>query len=383
MSLATRCPKCNTVFQVNEEQLKRYSGVVRCGVCHNPFNGIDHLIGRLSRSEPDTTLPKTEGVSSAVFSPDSAPTKPEEQGKAPAKETTSSNLAPSYEEINEDDKNTAANQTKSAQEAVLRQSFEKQIQSISLDLNLSLPDEDKPESSVSYPTSSTAGDTDGKPAESEPFSTDIERKEPFFPTEPPVKDDIAPAIIVDVPKKVIEKPASTEELVKIVNKKKKRSRFSQFLWGIGTLLLLALLGLQGIYKYSGEITAWWPPAEELVNATCELLSCPVEAPVNKPALSIETGSPEKQENVADLYTQNITITNNSQDLQIWPALVMELTDSENKVLLRRTFQPEEYLPEEAGTAKGLAPASGISFKMIFEFAHNSAIKSRVYLFNNP
>lgn len=103
MSLATRCPKCNTVFQVNEEQLKRYSGVVRCGVCHNPFNGIDHLIGRLSHSEPDSALSKPENVSSAVISRDSAPTKPGEQGKAPAKETFSSNLAPSSEKINEDD----------------------------------------------------------------------------------------------------------------------------------------------------------------------------------------------------------------------------------------------------------------------------------------
>ena len=153
--------------------------------------------------------------------------------------------------------------------------------------------------------------------------------------------------------------------------------------GVSALLLLAFLGLQGIYRYSEEITAWWPPAEELVNTTCELLSCPVKAPIKKPALTIETGVPEKLENSADQYTQNMTITNNSPDLQIWPALVMELTDSDNKVLLRRTFQPEEYLPEEAGTAKGLAPTSAITFKMTFEFTHNSAVKSRVFLIDNP
>lgn len=184
MSLATRCPKCNTVFQVNEEQLKRYSGVVRCGVCHNPFNGIDHLIGRLSHSEPDSALSKPENVSSALISRDSAPTKPGEQGKAPAKETFSSNLAPSSEKINEDDENTAINETISAQEAALRQSFEKQIQSISFDLNLSSPEEDKPDSSVTDTTNPTAGDTEAKPAESIPFTANIERKEPFLPDRP-------------------------------------------------------------------------------------------------------------------------------------------------------------------------------------------------------
>ena len=117
MSLATRCPKCNTVFQVNEEQLKRYSGVVRCGVCHNPFNGIDHLIGRLSRSEPDSARPKAENISSSAVSSDIARIKPEERGKTRSRETSSSNLEPFSKEINEDDGYTAANEALKAQEA--------------------------------------------------------------------------------------------------------------------------------------------------------------------------------------------------------------------------------------------------------------------------
>ncbi len=382
MSLATRCPKCNTVFQVNEEQLKRYSGVVRCGVCHNPFNGIDHLIGRLSRVEPESSSSRTENVSSSATSSDAGSIKSDEQGKTSREESSSSNLESFSEEINVDDENIPANEAAKAQEAALKETFEKQIQSISFDLNLSSTDEDKPEPTLPYSENPIIGDLTGKPTESMPSHVDVGRKEPFLPTKP-VKDDIVPAINADASEKAIEKPASAEELVKIFEKKKKRSRFSQLLWSIGTLLLLALFGLQGIYHYSEEITAWWPPAEELVNTTCELLSCPVKTPAQKPALSIETGVPEKQENLADQYTQNITITNNSSDLQIWPPLVMELTDSDNKVLLRRTFQPEEYLPEEAGTAKGLAPASGITFKMTFEFAHNSAVKSRVFLLNNP
>lgn len=381
MSLATRCPQCNTVFQVNEEQLKRYSGVVRCGVCHNPFNGIDHLIGRLSRNEPEKTLSKTGNVSSAVTSTDRASTQSGDREKTFAKETVSSNLNPYSEEINEDNENSETNKAIREQEAALRESFEKQIQSISFDLNLSSPDENKPVSSDTHSTNSTADDPAAKQAASIPLHADIDKKEPFLPTEP-VKSLIAPAVIVDSPE-VIDTSLSTEELVKTVNKKKKRSRFSQFLWSIGTLFLLALLGLQGIYQYSEEITTWWPPAEELVNATCELLSCPVNVPVKKPVLSIETGLPERPENVEDQFTQNITITNNSPDLQVWPVIVMELSDSDNKVLLRRTFQPEEYLPEEAGTAKGLAPASAITFKMTYEFAHNSAVRSRVFLIDNP
>lgn len=241
MSLATRCPKCNTVFQVNEEQLKRYSGVVRCGVCHNPFNGIDHLIGRLSRSEPDSARPKAENISSSAVSSDIARIKPEERGKTRSRETSSSNLEPFSKEINEDDGYTAANEALKAQEAALKESFEKQIQSISFDLNVSSLDVDKPESVLPASEITLAGDVTGNPAESMSSHADIGKKEPFLPSAP-AKDDIAPAIIVDVPEKGTEKPVSAEELAKIVEKKKKRSRFSQFLWGIGSLLLLALAG---------------------------------------------------------------------------------------------------------------------------------------------
>lgn len=43
MSLATRCPKCQTLFKVTLGQLQVYEGQVRCGQCQLVFSGIDHL----------------------------------------------------------------------------------------------------------------------------------------------------------------------------------------------------------------------------------------------------------------------------------------------------------------------------------------------------
>lgn len=43
MSLATRCPNCNTLFKVTSGQLQLHEGMVRCGQCQNVFSGIDHL----------------------------------------------------------------------------------------------------------------------------------------------------------------------------------------------------------------------------------------------------------------------------------------------------------------------------------------------------
>lgn len=44
MALATQCPHCSTIFRVANDQLKLHSGVVRCGACHQTFNGVEHLL---------------------------------------------------------------------------------------------------------------------------------------------------------------------------------------------------------------------------------------------------------------------------------------------------------------------------------------------------
>ena len=43
MSLATRCPTCNTLFKVTSGQLQLHEGKVRCGQCQAVFSGIEHL----------------------------------------------------------------------------------------------------------------------------------------------------------------------------------------------------------------------------------------------------------------------------------------------------------------------------------------------------
>lgn len=45
MSLVTRCPGCATAFRVQPAQLSARGGQVRCGRCHEVFNGIAALVG--------------------------------------------------------------------------------------------------------------------------------------------------------------------------------------------------------------------------------------------------------------------------------------------------------------------------------------------------
>jgi predicted Zn finger-like uncharacterized protein len=72
MTLATTCPRCKTSFRVVADQLKLRRGMVRCGVCQNVFNGLEHLryvealsAGQTAASTTDPTqvgLPRPDPV---------------------------------------------------------------------------------------------------------------------------------------------------------------------------------------------------------------------------------------------------------------------------------------------------------------------------------
>lgn len=65
MALATQCPHCATTFRVASDQLKLRGGIVRCGACHEIFDGNAALIDldALAAAKPDE----------AATAPESAP----------------------------------------------------------------------------------------------------------------------------------------------------------------------------------------------------------------------------------------------------------------------------------------------------------------------
>ncbi|CAD9228874.1 putative transmembrane protein [Burkholderia cenocepacia] len=58
MLLATRCPHCETVFRLQQEQLSLHQGLVRCGHCHEVFNAAESLVPEYAQqTEPALTEP--------------------------------------------------------------------------------------------------------------------------------------------------------------------------------------------------------------------------------------------------------------------------------------------------------------------------------------
>ena len=65
MSLATRCPACNTVFRVLQDQLRVSEGWVRCGQCQEVFNALETLFDLSATAEPGAPANPPQ----AVFTP--------------------------------------------------------------------------------------------------------------------------------------------------------------------------------------------------------------------------------------------------------------------------------------------------------------------------
>jgi predicted Zn finger-like uncharacterized protein len=59
MSLATRCPACDTVFRVVQDQLRVSEGWVRCGRCTEVFNAVERLVDIDAEAAPQGGAPDT------------------------------------------------------------------------------------------------------------------------------------------------------------------------------------------------------------------------------------------------------------------------------------------------------------------------------------
>lgn len=316
------------------------SGLVRCGVCQTPFNGIQNLVGRIAPQPEAPVEPPVE--TPAVEQPATAPI----QTPAPA-----ATLAPAVSEpvmaVAEEaaaeapaEVDTTSEPVLSDSERVLQEAFDKQLASFSLEL--------------------------GDP---EPAKADTPQK-----TEPTLTD--APAEAASAP--VTQAP----EVVEPVKKKKGHP----FLWFIGILILLIALCLQGIYFYSKDIVEAVPDLEEPVETVCETLSCPVEeaeAPVAKPAFTLTESKLTAEKGKTNAFILTAVLTNTGKQNQPLPTLALEVSDKDGKVLARRPVSPQDYAAPADMVTKGLAPAQSTAVSVQFEHSQATAVSNRLVLSDSP
>jgi predicted Zn finger-like uncharacterized protein len=162
---------------------------------------------------------------------------------------------------------------------------------------------------------------------------------------------------IDAPK--LRVPASLEadepEFVKRSRKQEASGRTRRLLMIGGAVVLALLLAAQLVIDFRNVLAARYPGARPLLGSACAVLGCRVGLPSQVENLSIETG--ELTTLGVDSYSLNTLLRNQGSLAQAWPSIQLELTDANDKPLLRRVFGPADYLPKGVPVAAGFAARS--------------------------
>lgn len=162
-------------------------------------------------------------------------------------------------------------------------------------------------------------------------------------------------------------------------KKGTRKRVSLRVW-TPLCLLLALLAVgQTIYFLRSEIAVWLPQTKPGLIQVCALLGCKVQLPRNAQLLSIDDSDLQEHAEHKDVFVLSATIVNRARYTQAYPQLELTLTDIHDKPLLRRTLQPQEYLPPGTGLEAGLANGGEVHVTLPFTAVGIAATGYRVYV----
>jgi predicted Zn finger-like uncharacterized protein len=144
----------------------------------------------------------------------------------------------------------------------------------------------------------------------------------------------------------------------VLARPRRRGRAGHWLWGLGVLLLLAGLAIQGAWWARGELLRY-PQIQAVLANLCPHLGCVTPLPrmpgtieIVQPLLAADPDHPEA-------LRLRLILVNRAAAAQRAPILQLELQDERGALLGVRRFGPDEYLaPGSAALTEGLPPDVG-------------------------
>ena len=149
--------------------------------------------------------------------------------------------------------------------------------------------------------------------------------------------------------------ADEPEFVKRSRRQERMGRTQRMLMAAGAVVLLLVLLAQTVLGFRNVLAAQHPGLKPVLAGACAVLGCRVELPALAENLVIETG--ELTSLGPDTYTLNTLLRNQGNLVLAWPSIELELTDANDKPVLRRVLAPADYLPKGTPAASGFGPHS--------------------------
>lgn len=157
------------------------------------------------------------------------------------------------------------------------------------------------------------------------------------------------------------------------------NRASNRWWTLGTVVLIALLFLQGIYLFRTELARAMPAARPALEHACTLLGCEVPYPREAALISIESSDLQAAPGTKDVLVLSAVLRNRATFAQAYPAIELTLTDAADVTVARRVLRPRDYAPEDRSTGV-FAASSETPLKLHLDAAGLGASGYRLYVF---
>lgn len=120
------------------------------------------------------------------------------------------------------------------------------------------------------------------------------------------------------------------------------------LWLVPNAVLLVLLLGQIMHAYRTEIFIAFPAFRPVLNEYCTLMQCEVDLPRHLHLLSLESSDLRVSSSAdPDVVELSAIIRNHAPFPQALPALLLTLTDADEKLLASRIFTAKDYLDSAA------------------------------------
>lgn len=350
MALATRCPACDTVFRISTAQAAAKGGMVRCGQCRNVFNSLDALVRVEDLDIIDESVVATPPPAPVPAPPIATP--------LPAVEPADDDAAlgdPTGFPHSEISSVLASLSSDTQQQAVINEWWmpdpaDRAPQSPER-IEPVLVDDDEADDA---PVARSTGDGRDPSSIAGPASTVAPPPATLRESLPWAPDDSATGPVFMQP------PAP----VRATN------RAARWTWT--ALSIVALAGLLGqvAYLWRDEIAVRWPPARPWLLAACAALDCRVDHPAHLDAITIESATVQVAATGANVYVLSALLRNRDVVDVRYPSLDLILTDTQDRVVLRRVLRPQDYVTaarDGSGLASpGFAAQSELPVRVTFE-----------------
>ena len=334
-SLSTRCPHCQTAFQVSPAQLEVADGNVRCGACLNVFLAREHFLDE--HLKPDTAHTTAEPVNSDTES--------ETASLASAPESDAGFSEPGWELLEEIHSEELA--PDAPDEELLTEPVNSQKQ-------MFFEDDGGRTEPLLFGNRSSA------------FIADLD------------DDEDAPDQFTPANRAALQRFSVPVEMHS--SQKLQVNLFKLAGAALLTMLLISTLALQWIWFNRDALsrqTDWRPRIEWM----CAQLSCTVAPLRDLAAISSENLVVRSHPETANALLVSLTFHNNAAFAQPFPTLILKFTDADQKPVATRSFLPQEYLQEELRDITLMPPDTSVQARVDIVDPGTDAINYEVFLGN--